>query len=168
MGMWLRRNRGPCGEAGSDVQEFLNASGCESREELLRGADSALRSHLERCQDCSRAVDEALEVRRMLIRGIPSAEDPGEMFTARVMRAIAAVEAERDSASGTWFALPALAARFAWVSAVALLLATTWAYEVHGPGAGQSSGNDISVSSLEPGTPATQDEVFASLAGREP
>jgi hypothetical protein len=168
MASWLKPDPAECGETGERVQELLNETANESREGLLLAAGPELQFHIEECRECSRAVNEALEVRQMLVRGFPPMEDPGEAFAAQVMRAIALQEAEGQSASSAWFALPALAARFAWVTAVGLLLATTWVYEVRGPGAAQNPGNDAAATSLEPGTPATQDEVLASLAVREP
>ena len=95
-------------------------------------------------------------------------EDPGEIFTTRVMRAIAALDPERSVPLSAWYALPTLAARFVWVSAVGLLLATTWVYQVQTSPAKKAASAEALPVSLEPGTPATQDEVFASLVGREP
>ena len=169
MAIWLRRNPGRCGEASREVQELVNHRELETRGEVLSAAGTGLRRHIESCEDCSSAVDEALEVRGMLIGTKSPMEASGDAFTVRVMRAISVLEAERGTpaSASPWFALPALAARLAWASALAILLATTWVYQTRT----QPSSPAVSaeqVTSLEPPTPATHDEVLASIVGMEP
>jgi hypothetical protein len=169
MANWLKRRPGACREAESRIQELLNSSASESREELLASADPALLSHVARCKDCGATVEEGISVRQMLHRELRPAEDPGEGFTLRVMQAIAAREAERNSTTNPWFALPALAARFAWVSAVALLLATSWLYEMRPAVNDQRNAIEVAGTYLEPTPPPTnQDDVLGSLVGSVP
>jgi len=169
MATWLKRRPAACREAESRIQELLNSSASESREELLASADPELRSHVAHCEACGATVEEGIAVRQMLRRELRPAEDPGEEFTLRVMQAIAAREAERNSIASPWFALPALAARLAWVSAVALLLATSWLYEMRSAAIGQRKAIETAATYLEPAPPPTNpDDVLDSLVGRVP
>ncbi len=169
MATWLKRRPAACREAESRIQELLNSSASESREELLASADAELLSHVAQCRDCGATVDGGISVRQMLRRELRPAEDPGEEFTLRVMQSIAAREAERNSTASPWFALPALAARFAWVSAVALLLATSWLYEMRSTAIEQRKAIEIAGTYLEPTPPPTNpDDVLDSLVGRVP
>jgi hypothetical protein len=58
--------------------------------------------------------------------------------------------------------VPKLAARFTWVCALALLLASTWLYET--PRSTPKSGSDSTVESLfdAPAVSAAQDDILAS------
>ncbi len=104
------------------------------RDALERNAAAATlppaqQKHLAACPDCQCAADE-LYMSRILLRDVPSrAATPGPWFAPRVMAAIAARESELRQTLDAWALVPKLAARLTWVSALALLLATTWLYE---------------------------------------
>jgi hypothetical protein len=100
---------------------------------------AAQREHLAACADCQEAAD-AFYMSRTILRELPSrATVPGPWFAPRVMAAIAAREAELRPSLDAWAAVPRLAARLTWVSALALLLASTWLYQ--SPRHAQNSGN---------------------------
>jgi hypothetical protein len=104
------------------------------------------REHLAACTDCQAAADQ-LFVSRGLLQEIPSvAATPAPWFAPRVMAAIAARESELRQSLEAWAAVPRLAARLTWASALALLVATTWLYE--SPKFKQNSGNQVASESL--------------------
>ena len=169
MASWLRRKSSQCREAQEALQELLNGGLAGGAQEHLAAAPADLRGHLHLCAQCRAIFEDGLAARQLLCRNLPAAEDPGAVFTVRVMGAIAAQEAARMPAANPWFAVPALAARLAWVSAIVLLLASTWLYEVRPAAVDSRAGGESAGASLEPAPqPASQDEVLASLVGREP
>jgi hypothetical protein len=169
MAIWLKRRPSGCREAEKGIREQSNSTTAETLEAWLAAADPSLRGHVAGCSSCRAEVEGTLAIRQLLRREVPPMKDPGPAFTARVMRAIAAQQAQRAPATNPWYAVPALAARVVWVSAVALLLATTWVYEKRSPAVEQRTSVESAGASLEPAPPpANQDEVLASLAGREP
>jgi predicted anti-sigma-YlaC factor YlaD len=117
---------------------------CKRLRDVLEGVaaapfSAAQREHLAACADCREAAD-AISVSRSLLRELPSrAAEPGPWFAPRVMAAIAAREVELRQTLDAWAAVPRLAARLTWVSALALLLASTWLYQ--SPKHAQNSGN---------------------------
>ena len=134
--MWnlLRKNQGDCRslhnalEAGDDVA-------------------SSLKTHLSTCPDCQASVDE-FQASRALLRNLPSVNaQASPWFVSRVMAAIAARESELRRSVETWTVVPRLAARLTWISALALLLAGTWLYEMP-RAAQQRPSNDTSGESL--------------------
>lgn len=104
------------------------------REALETNADvpalpSALQEHAVKCADCKMAAEEVTAT-RALLQPLPSqAAMPRPWFAPRVMAAIAAREAELRRPIDAWTAVPKLAAKLSWASALALLLASTWLYE---------------------------------------
>src|SRR5256885_2174642 len=123
-----------------------------------------LRAHLQTCPQCQSAVEEFL-VSRELLRAVPRATVAAPWFPARVMAAIAAREAELRRSLETWAFVPRLAARLTWVSALALLLAGTWLYEM--PRSTKSS-NETSIESLfdSSSAGAAQDDVLTNQMER--
>jgi predicted anti-sigma-YlaC factor YlaD len=129
-----------------------------------------LREHLAACEDCQRALDEQ-SASRELLRALPSRSlEPSPWFAPRVMAAIAARESELRRSLDTWAVLPRLAARLTWVSALALLVAGTWLYEVP-RSAPQKSATDTSVESLFDSAPtqapAPQDDLLRNMEAAE-
>jgi len=102
----------------------------DSLEDAAEGAplSAAQREHLVACADCQEAAD-AISVSRSVLHQASRAAVPGPWFAPRVMAAIAAREAELRQSLDAWAAVPRLAARLTWVSALALLLASTWLYQ---------------------------------------
>ena len=142
------------------------------RDFLEQGGDLAalappLQTHLQSCPECQAAVD-AFLMGRALLRAIPSrASAAGPWFVPRVMAAIAARETELRRSLETWAFVPRLAARLTWVSALALLLAGTWLYEM--PQSAKSSGDGGVESLFDPSpAPAAQDDVLANQVESNP
>ena len=170
MGNWLRRKTGECRAAEDWIQNLLNSCSASTAEECLSAGDPGLRGHLEVCRECRAELEEALAVRRLVRGHAAPAKDPGAFFAARVMGSIAQQEAtKRANSANPWYAVLALAERVALVSAVALLLATTWLYETRAAALERRSAAESIGASLDPAPQAASDEeVLASLAGREP
>jgi hypothetical protein len=97
--------------------------------EGIAGVDAlppALAEHAASCKDCRAAVDE-LFASRALLKALPrQPETAGPWFAPRVMAAIAARESDLRRSLDAWTAVPKLAAKLTWVSALALLLTSTW------------------------------------------
>src|SRR3984893_10385132 len=138
---------------------------CGRLRDALEGAadiaalSPAQQEHLAACPDCQAAADEVF-MSRSLLREMPSvAAPPAPWFAPRVMAAIAAREAELRQSLEAWAAVPRLAARMTWVTALALLLAGTWLY--HAPKSAPSPRGQATIESLfdSPQSPAAQDDV---------
>jgi len=143
------------------------SSECKSLRDILEGASdvSALsatqQKHLAACSECQRFADDLL-MTRAILRDVPRrAEVSAPWFAPRVMAAIAAKESELRQSLEAWAAVPRLAARLTWVSALALLLASTWLYESpkSAGNVAQNSGAQSAVESLfdSPQSTATDD-----------
>jgi hypothetical protein len=121
--------------------------GSSLRDRLADGAElaqlsPAQREHLAACPDCQDAADDVLISQTLLSNLPPVAATPGPWFAPRVMAAIAAREAELRQSLDAWAAVPRLAARLTWLSALALLVASTWLYQL--PKSTQTSRNNNS------------------------
>lgn len=151
------------------LHERLEASSGHSREQLTALCSAADRAHLEACPRCSALVGDFLESRGLLA-AIP-AESAVERpwFVPRVMAAIAARQGELRSPLAIWYLVPKIAVRLAWISAICLLLAGTWAYERPAVNHTTQPGADATPDSLfeTTPTPATHDEVLVSLVERD-
>ena len=108
---------------------------CGSLRDILEGASdlaalsAAQRQHLVACSECQQVADDIFAT-RSIFRDMPShAEASAPWFAPRVMAAIAAKESELRQSVEAWAAVPRFAARLTWVSALALLLASTWLYK---------------------------------------
>jgi hypothetical protein len=79
------------------------------------------------------------------------------------MAAIAARESELRQSLEAWAAVPRLAARLTWISGLALLVASTWLYQL--PKFTPISGNESAVESLfdSSQSSASQDDVVLPL-----
>jgi predicted anti-sigma-YlaC factor YlaD len=85
--------------------------------------------HLAACSECRQAAEDILATRTMLSDMPRHAEGSAPWFAPRVMAAIAVKESELRQSLEAWAAVPRFAARLTWVSALALLLASTWLYK---------------------------------------
>jgi hypothetical protein len=170
MESWLRRKSGECRAAEGWMQNLLNSSTAHTAEECLSAGNPDLRGHLEICRECRAELEEALAVRQLLGRHVPPADDPGAFFAARVMGAIAQQEAVSSTTSANpWYPVLAMAERVALVSALMLVLATTWLYETRAADVERRSAVESIGASVDPAPqPAEEGEALASLAGREP
>ena len=154
--MWnlLRKNQGAC----SSVRHVLENDG-----ELTPG----LQAHLKACADCQAAMEE-LQASRALLRKLPSvAPKASPWFVPRVMAAIAARESELRRSVETWAVVPRLAARLTWISALALLLAGTWLYEMPRSAQSRSSSDTTAESLFDPSpAPGAPDDVLVNQVER--
>lgn len=148
----LKKSRGEC-ERVRDLLELSVATRAEgaTAEELLEALPAAERSHAHGCAECREEVRILIAVREVF-EGIGSrGEVPKPWFATRVMAAISA--RERELAISPWMAVPRLAARVAWVSAIVLLAGSTLLYEKPGP-----------TSSMQPSASASQESLFEAPA----
>jgi hypothetical protein len=116
--MWAlrQRDRGDC----KQLRETLEESGG------LDGLPSALADHVAKCASCAAELEEFRQS-RALLRGLPRESDIARpWFAPRVMAAIAAREAELRQSIDAWAVVPKLASRLTWVSALALVVTSTW------------------------------------------
>ncbi len=112
----LKRDRATCKRLRDSLED---ASGADALSPVQQ-------KHLAACPDCQAAADELL-MSRILLKKIPSVTPaPAPWFAPRVMAVIAAGESELRQSLEAWAAVSRLAARLAWISALALLLASTW------------------------------------------
>jgi hypothetical protein len=126
------------------------------------------REHLAKCADCHAAAED-LRATRVLLKEIPpQASRTAPWFALRVMAAIAARERELGRVREAWTVVPRLAARLTWISALVLLLASTWLYESPRSKPVNPGVNDSTAESLfdNPQPPTTKDEVLLSLAAQ--
>ena len=140
------------------------------RDVLENAADVAAlsapqREHLAACADCQEVAD-AIFIGRSVLQEAPPAASPGPWFAPRVMAAIAAREAELRQSLDAWAAVPRLAQRLTWVSALALLLASTWLYQTprHAQNAANGNQNQGAFESLFDASPSpTPDDVLPTM-----
>jgi hypothetical protein len=135
--------------------------------ELSNGLPAQALEHARECDTCEEAAETfwasrdlfagPLELAREQHNAAMNESNP--WFAARVLAKIAERESEGRRALTEWSgAVAKLASRLAWVSALALLLGTTWFY---GPNGGRM--NTQSVQSRADGTPQY---LFDSAAGQ--
>jgi hypothetical protein len=121
------------------------------------------RAHLTGCVDCQTAARDLFSTRKALQNARPRAVQPGPWFAPRVMAAIAARESELRQSFEAWAAVPRLAARLTWLSALALLVASTFLYEM--PKSSPKSTNETVAESLfdSPQPSSSQDDAVLPL-----
>jgi hypothetical protein len=152
-------------------------SSCKTIQAMLEDLDDpkslppALAEHAAKCPDCRAAIEEFAES-RALFAPLRAERNPAHpqvqpWFASRVMAAIAERESKLEDALEAWSAVPRFASRFAWVSALALLLTTSWLLERQ-PQPKQMVVTDLAGESAldRHPTPANNDEVLFSLAER--
>jgi hypothetical protein len=146
--------------------------GCNAFRDALESAPgisnlpAAQQEHLKACLECRSVADE-FSRSHALLGALPRQRyEPSVWFVSRVMSAINARENELRQSMETWSLIPRLAAKLAWISALALVLAGTWAYErpkvvTHQNDA--SSGESL----FESPAPSAPDDLLASVAERD-
>jgi hypothetical protein len=158
----FRRHKRECNHFRDALNEVAGAA---TIQELLAGASPQQRAHAAACEDCREASEELLATRLLLSALPPQRDVPRPWFVSRVMSAIAARGTESSRLATAWTAVPKLASRLAWVSAVAILVAGTWLYRKPVPSLPSQTGTETSVESIfETGPPPNQDDVFLSTA----
>src|SRR5712672_1068267 len=150
----------------------MKAKDCSSLRDVLENArlegawevsalSGAQQKHLAACPECQQVADDILMARTVLSDMPRYAEVSAPWFAPRVMAAIAVKESELRQSLEAWAAVPRFAARLTWVSALALLLASTWLDKSPQatPNVAQNSGSQSTVESLfdSPQSSATDD-----------
>jgi hypothetical protein len=149
-----------------------NQAECRNLRDILEDAadvaplSAAQQEHLAACAACREAAENIFATRAILLDVHEPAAEPAAWFAPRVMAAIAAKESELRQSLEAWAAVPRFAARLTWVSALALLLASTWLYR--SPQGAQSSGAQSAKESLfdSPQSAATDDVLPAMERGQ--
>ena len=171
--MWhlLKKDSEEC-KKFQDLLERSATSGPQAGlEEMLREMPSRQREHVAVCDRCRRAGEDYFETRTIFLGVDSRASAGGPWFAARVMQAIAARQRELASSPSAWSVVPRFASRLAWVTAVVLLVGTTWLYERAAPQAQQTqNGGTTSQEYLfeAPQPPLNQDDVLVSMAEKNP
>lgn len=151
----------------------------EALEDLPRDVDQSMASsslsnslpaevveHARECGTCEEAAETFWASRDLLAGPLEltrernsAASDAKPWFAARVMAKIAERETEGRRALMEWSgAVTKLASRLAWVSALLLLVGTTWFYGPHG--------GQLNTPSVESKAEAAQQYLFDSAAGQ--
>ena len=165
--MWNPLSTRKKSEDCRNLRDILENGQLEGASEVS-SLSGAQQKHLAACSECQQAADDILMTRTVL-RAMPRhAEVSAPWFAPRVMAAIAAKESELRQSLEAWAAVPRFAARLTWVSALALLLASTWLYKSPqaAPNVAQNSGSQSTVESLfdSPQSSATDDVLPAEKA----
>lgn len=147
-----------------------NDADCDRLRELLEEMSDGgplpeeLRRHASECQDCENAVDELI-ASRALLSALPRQVEAGPWFVPRVMAAIAARESELRRSVDAWVIVPKLARRLTWVSALALVLASTWLFGRPASTPSNPVSTDLTGEpAYENTAPVSNDELLLSLA----
>ncbi len=149
--MWnllgVRKNHGECSRLRDALENVADVTALSSVEQ----------KHLAACPACQ-AASADISMTRIVLRDVRAAL-PEPWFAPRVMAAIAARESELRQSLEAWAAVPRLAARLTWISGLALLVASTWLYQL--PKFTPISGNESAVESLfdSSQSSASQDDV---------
>lgn len=155
--MWnllrLRKNQEECSRLRGALEDVPDVT----------ALSSAQQEHMAACLECQ-AASADISMSRIVLRDVPvRAALPGPWFAPRVMAAIAARESELKESLEAWAAVPRLAARLTWISGMALLVASTWLYQL--PKSTPISGNQSAAESLfdSAQSSAPQDDVVLPL-----
>jgi hypothetical protein len=146
-----------------------SSSECDRFRDLLeegggRTLPETLRDHASQCSDCEAAVEE-LAVSRELLSVLPRQAEAGPWFAPRVMAAIKAREAELRRSVDAWIIVPKLARRLTWISALALVLASTWLFGWPNATALKPVTTDMTGEPVpEYSAPVNNDDLLLSLA----
>ena len=149
--MWnllrVRKNHGECSRLRDALENVADVTALSSVQQ----------KHLAACPAC-RAASADISMTRIVLRDVRAAL-PEPWFAPRVMAAIAARESELRQSLEAWAAVPRLAARLTWISGLALLVASTWLYQL--PKFTPISGNENAAESLfdSSQSSASQDDV---------
>ena len=154
--MWnllrMRKNQGECSRLRDALENVADVA----------ALSSAQQEHLAWCPACQEASAD-ISTSRIVLRNVPArATSSGPWFAPRVMAAIATRESELRESLEAWAAVPRLAARLTWLSALALLLASTLLYQL--PKSTPRYGNESAETLFDSPQPsAPQEDVVLPL-----
>jgi hypothetical protein len=151
-------------EALEDLPPDVDQSMASSS--LSNGLPAEVLEHARECDACEEAAETFWASRELLAGPLElarewngAARDAKPWFAARVMAKIAERETEGRRALMEWSgAVAKLASRLAWVSALVLLVGTTWFYGPHG--------GQLNTPSVESKAEAAQQYLFDTAAGQ--
>jgi len=136
---------------------------------VLAAMSSEARGHAEVCEDCRLAVGDLVETRKALLPMSTGVAEPGPWFVARVMAAIRAGENELEERSNSvWLGVRQLAPRLVALSAVLLVVGTTWAYQVRQDELARRAWLGSANSVFESVPAPMNDDVLAGAQGDRP
>jgi len=141
-----------------DVDEVSAPAG------LRNSLPAEVLEHARECEACVQAAETFWASRELLAEPLELARDGRDAamnpwFVARVMAKIAEQETEGRRALTEWSgAVAKLASRLVWVSALMLLVGSTWFYGPHG--------GQLNSPSVESKAEGTQQYLFDSAAGQ--
>jgi hypothetical protein len=99
------------------------------------------------------------------LSALPRQAEAGPWFAPRVMAAIKAREAELRRSVDAWIIVPKLARRLTWISALALVLASTWLFGRPNATALKPVTTDMTGEPVpEYSAPVNNDDLLLSLA----
>ena len=163
--MWNPLNTRKKSKDCTSLRDILENAQIEGASEVS-SLSGAQQKHLAACSECQQAADDILMARTVL-RAMPRhSEVSAPWFAPRVMAAIAAKESELRQSLEAWAAVPRFAARLTWVSALALLLASTWLYKSPqaAPNVAQNSQSTVESLFDSPQSSASDDVLPAEKA----
>lgn len=148
-----------------NLQDSLELEGAAN----VSALSAAQQKHLAACPQCQAVADDILVARALLSDMPRRAGLAAPWFAPRVMAAIAAKESELRQSLDAWAAVPRLAARLTWLSALALLVASTWLYQSPGYRQNAANGNQGSIETLfdSAQSPAADDVLPAVENGHD-
>jgi hypothetical protein len=150
----------PLEKSGSDCARFRDLLEAGGR----RTPAAALREHAAECPECEAAAVE-LAASRELLSVLPRQPEAGPWFAPRVMAAIRAREAELRRSVDAWIIVPKLARRLTWLSALALVLASTWLFGGSAATTWKPVATDITGEPVHDyAAPVNNDDLLLSLA----
>jgi hypothetical protein len=124
----------------------------------------ALREHAAECPEYEAAVEE-LAASRELLSLLPRQAEVGPWFAPRVMAAIRARESDLRRSVDAWIIVPKLARKLTWLSALALVLASTWLFGGPAATTWKPAATDITGEPVhEYAAPVNNDDLLLSLA----
>jgi hypothetical protein len=128
----IRNNKDQCGPFHSWLEALqLSPDSKVDRFYVLAQLPVVAREHAKVCAACMEAVEDFAAMRNLLLPfPAESAPAPGPWFSAKVINAIVAQEAEANRSDTVWDGVRNLAPRLAAFSALLLVIAGTWAFQM--------------------------------------
>lgn len=156
-----RENIG-CGKFASLLEGYANG-------ELPRLDAEKLSAHLPGCPECRETLEDA-RIAGRLVSVFEEVNDPGAVFTRRVMAQIDAAERWMREQKSFWRPIEALSWRLAFSAALALALLFTYGLRTANPAVAPAAASAVFVPQTDAfavpisAPPSTGDEVLMAIA----
>jgi predicted anti-sigma-YlaC factor YlaD len=132
--------------------------------------DSPLAGHLQDCEECREALENALLASKLMGCARETVPQASDAFVTRVMARICEMAEREPLANAIWRPLELLASRFALIAAVVLLALSVYLAEFapSRPAIFTTSQTEVGAGMPEPpaAPPSNQDDVLMSLVER--